>query len=281
MRTRPPHMPGLAFGTRLGGGPTCDVYSAFDTSGRPGWAVKVLREDAANDPTNIQLLRQEGRVGMAVRHANLVRVLRLGPDEDWPLYLVMERVPGFSVRRALNEKHWLSASLTISIARQTASALAALHVAGYVHGDVKPDNLHLNANRKCTLLDLGFAHRADSESFVNGYVLGTANYVAPELCEQPERDTPAADIFSLGVSLFELLTGVLPYPSGSVEQTMLQHRDQKPDSLRGWEGAWSRGLSNLVDRMLSRDPARRPTAVGVTRELSDLERRLGQTSSAA
>ena len=281
MRDRPPRMPGLAFGARLGGGPTCDVYSAFDTSGRPGWAVKILREDAAADPTNIQLLRQEGRVGMAVRHTNLVRVLRLGPDEDWPQYIVMERVPGCSVRRVLNVRNWLSASLAALITRQTASALAALHAAGYVHGDVKPDNLQLHSDRMCTLLDLGFAHRADSESIVNGYVLGTANYVAPELCEQPERDMAAADIFSLGVSLFELLTGVLPYPTGNVEETMLQHRDHRPESLGGWQGAWSRGLSELVDRMLSRDPTRRPTAVTVIRELTDLERRLGRKSSAA
>lgn len=281
MRARPPRLPDITFGARLGGGPTCDVYSAFDTSGRPGWAVKILREDAAADPTNIQLLRQEGRIGMAVRHANLVRVLRLGPEEDWPRYLVMERVPGHSVRRVLNERQWLSASLATSIARQTACALAALHAAGYVHGDVKPDNLHLNVDRKCTLLDLGFAHRADSDSFVNGYVLGTANYVAPELCDQPEHDTPSADIFSLGVTLFEVLTGVLPYPSGGVEQTMLRHRDHRPDSLTDWEGAWSTGLSHLVDQMLSRDPARRPTAAVVSCELSELERRLSRTSSAA
>jgi serine/threonine protein kinase len=193
----------------------------------------------------------------------------------------MERVPGHSVRRLLNERQWLSASLAISVARQTASALAALHAAGYVHGDVKPDNLHLNPDRKCTLLDLGFAHRADSESFVNGYVLGTANYVAPELCEQPECDTSSADIFSLGVTLFEVLTGVLPYPSGNVEQTMLRHRDHRPESLSGWEGAWSSGLSELVDWMLSRDASRRPTAVSIVRELSDLERRVGRSSTAA
>ena len=282
MRVRLPRLPEFVLDARLGGGPTCDVYSALDTTGQPGWAVKVIRDEAAADPMNVQLLRQEARVGMAVRHPNLVRILRVGPDDRWPHYLVMERAPGSSLRGALNRTRWLPTPLAISVARQAAGALAALHAAGYVHGDVKPDNLNLHPDCNCTLLDLGFAHRSDrDDSSGTDFILGTANYVAPELCEQPELDSLASDIFSLGVTLFELLTGQLPYPDGDVEQTMLVHRDRRPDSLSRWRGRWPIGLANLVDRMLVRHPANRPRAAGLEKELLRLGREIRPYSSAA
>ena len=272
MRARPPRLYGFVIGARLGGGPTCDVYSALDTTGRHGWAVKVLRDDAALDPTNVQLLRREFRAGLALRHANLVRMLRSGPDDERPRHLVMERVPGRSVRSALLNHGWLSPHLSASIALQAASALAAVHSAGYVHGDVKPDNLHLRPDGAAVLLDLGFAHRpGDDEDLIgNGFVLGTANYVAPELCEQPETDGTASDIFSLGVTLFELLTGELPYPTGGVQETMQIHRDCRPDTLHRWNGRWPDRLADLVDHMLARSPEDRPSARGVERELARL-----------
>ena len=269
MRARPPRLPGYVLGPRLGGGPTCDVYSAANGDGCFDWAVKVLRDDAAADPTNVQLLRREARAGMAVRHPHLVRVVRSGADGPAPVHLVMRRVPGRSVRIALRRKGWLDPALAGSIGRQVAEALAALHAAGYVHGDVKPENIHLGPDRTATLLDLGFAHRpGEDESLLDtGFVLGTANYVAPELCDQPETDGPAADVFSLGVTLFELLTGELPYPAGGIEETMLQHRDSAPESLRAWRGKWPAGVVSVLDRMLARDPAARPPAAEVGAEL--------------
>jgi serine/threonine protein kinase len=272
MRARPPRLPGYVLGTRLGGGPTCDVYSAFDDRGRPGWAIKILREEAAGDPTNLQLLRREARAGMAVRHPNLVRVVRAGPAPDRPRHLVMRRIPGRPLRTYLRPNGWLDPRLVCRIGRQIAAALAAMHSAGFVHGDVKPDNVHLSADRNATLLDLGFAHRPDKDGNLLGddFVLGTANYIAPELCHRPQYDTSTADVFSLGITLFELLTGKLPYPMGDVDETMLRHRDGEPDSLWRWDGNWPIGLSALVDRMLDRDPARRPSAADVGRELTTL-----------
>jgi serine/threonine protein kinase len=269
MRARPPRLPGYVLGPRLGGGPTCDVYSAVDKDRGRGWAVKVLRDEAARDPANVQLFRREARVGLAVRHPHLVRVVRARVRAAEPFFAVMERVPGRSLRRVLNERGWLPAPLVGTIARQVAGALTALHDAGFVHGDIKPENLHVGPGRRATLLDLGFAHRPGeiAELLGAGYVLGTANYVAPELCDTPGSDGPAADVFSLGVTLFELLTGNLPYPDGGVSEMMEWHRDRRPDSLWAWTGAWPMGLAGLVDRMLSREPTERPTAEEVGREV--------------
>jgi len=272
MRVRPPHLPGYVLGARLGGGPTADVFAAADLDGGRGWAIKVLRETAAGDQTNVQLFRREARAGLTVHHPNLVRIVRAVVRGERPFHLVMERAAGRSLRSVLRQSGWLAPRTVGAIGRQAASALAALHAAGYVHGDVKPDNVHVTPGRSATLLDLGFAHRpAEDPHLVGpGFVLGTANYIAPELCDEPGRDGPAADVFSLGVTLFELLTGELPYPDGTVEETMVRHRDGRPESLWDWQGAWPIGLSSLVDRMLDRDPAARPTAEDVAQELATL-----------
>jgi eukaryotic-like serine/threonine-protein kinase len=274
MRARPPRLPGYVLGSRLGGGPTCDVYSAADDRGLFEWAVKVLRDDAARDFTNVQLLRREARAGLTVRHPHLVRVVRAVTDGDAPLHVVMRRVSGRSLRAVLKGKGWLGPRLAGSVVGQVAGAISALHAAGYVHGDVKPENIHLGPGRTATLLDLGFARRPGEDAGLlgSGFVFGTANYVAPELCDQPETDGPAADVFSLGVTLFELLTGELPYPDGGVEETMVRHRDARPESLRRWHGAWPDGLADLVDGMLDRDPAARPSAAEVGGELAALLR---------
>lgn len=272
MRVRPPHLPGYVLGARLGGGPTADVFAAADAAGGRGWAVKVLKDDAAGDPTNVQLFRREARAGLAVQHPNLVRIVRAAVRAERPFHLVMERAAGRSLRSVLRQGGWLAPRTVGAVGRQAAAALAALHAAGYVHGDVKPDNLHVTPGRSATLLDLGFAHRPSEDPHLvgPGFVLGTANYIAPELCDQPDGDGPAADVFSLGVTLFELLTGELPYPDGTVEETMVRHRDGRPESLWDWRGTWPLGLAALVDRMLARDPASRPPAADVARELGSL-----------
>ena len=272
MRVRPPHLPGYVLGARLGGGPTADVFAGSDMAGGRGWAVKVLRHAAASEPTNVQLFRREARAGLTVRHPNLVRVVRAVVLGRRPFHLVMERVPGRSLRSVLRQNGWLSPRTVGMIGRQAAAALAALHAAGFVHGDVKTDNLHVSPGRVATLLDLGFAHRPAEDAHLvgSGYVLGTANYIAPELCDRSVADGPAADVFSLGVTLFEMLTGELPYPDGTVEETMVRHRDERPESLWDWHGTWPIGQAVLVDRMLDRDPAARPSAVAVARELAGL-----------
>ena len=272
MRSRPPRLPGYDLGIRLGGGPTCDVYSAVETSTSRSWAIKVLRDAAADDPSHVQLLGREAQVGLAVRHPNLVRIVRAVLGHERPYHLVMERARGCTLRNELKLRKWLDPCQVGIIGLQVAGALEALHREGFVHADVKPDNLHIAPGPWTTLLDLGFAHRPgeDQGSAGSGFVLGTANYVAPELCDQSDRDGPATDVFSLGVTLFELLTGALPYPTGGVEETMLLHRDARPDSLWEWQGRWPVGLAALLDCMMFREPERRPTAKTVAKELQSM-----------
>ncbi len=272
MRPHPPRLPGYNLGVRLGGGPTCDVYSAVETRTSRPWAIKVLRDAAAADPSHVQMLGREAQIGLAVQHPNLVRIVRTGMEHERPYHLIMERARGSSLREELNRKKWLDASQVGLIGLQVAEALEALHRVGFVHADVKPDNLHFEPGPWTTLLDLGFAHRpGDDQGLADtGFVFGTANYVAPELCDESDRDGLAADVFSLGVTLFELLTGALPYPNGDVEETMVLHRDARPDSLWKRPGRWPIGLAALVDSMMFREPERRPTAKAVAQELQSM-----------
>src|SRR5205823_895948 len=147
------------------------------------------------------------------------------------------------------------------IARQVAEALAALHRRGYVHGDVKPENVRLTDAHTAVLIDLGYAHKPGGNARFrhDGLILGTANYLAPELCADADDDG-RADVFSLGVMLYEMLTGELPYPAGSAAQTLEAHRTLSPVDLRDRAGSWPRPLPALLRRMMAHSRLNRPQA---------------------
>ena len=157
--------------------------------------------------------------------------------------------------------------------RQTTEALAALHRAGFVHGDVKPDNVRLVDDGTAVLIDLGFAHRPGENDALlrEGYVLGTANYLAPELCRPKPHSDTSGDLFSLGVTLFEMLTGRLPYPPGTLGQTFRRHGCDPPTDVRRCGVPVPRELAQLVMRLLVRHPEERPKAAAVVRQLIALE----------
>jgi serine/threonine protein kinase len=267
-----PTIPGYELLAPLGGGPLTCVYGARGGADDAPCAVKVLRPGWEDDPTARQLLRREARAGLAVRHPHLVRVVGahvLAP----PYFLVMELLGGESLRRRLRRDYRLDVPTTLWVARQTAEALAALHRAGFVHGDVKPDNVRLVEDGTAVLLDLGFAHHPGENDALlrQGYVLGTANYLAPELCRPGPHGDAASDLFSLGVTLFEALTGRLPYPPGTLGQTFRRHGCDPPADVRRAGVRVPRELAHLVARLLARRPDERPKAAAVVRQLIALE----------
>jgi serine/threonine protein kinase len=267
-----PKIPGFELLTRLGGGVLTSVYAARDLADDTACAVKVIREDWEDQATAVKLLQREARAGLAVRHAHLVRLLKAHVTRP-PYFLVMEQLPGEPLRRRLRRDYRLDMPTALWVARQTAEALAALHRAGFVHGDVKPDNIRLAGDGRAILLDLGFAHRPGENAALleQGYVLGTANYLAPELCAEEPVDGPAGDLFSLGVTLFETLAGQLPYPTGSVQQTFRRHRADPPADIRRHVASLPAGLVSLIERLLARKPSDRPRAGVVVQHLIALE----------
>ncbi|WP_020470003.1 serine/threonine-protein kinase [Zavarzinella formosa] len=259
-------LPGYVLHQRLGGGPTSDVYAATDESLRQAWAVKVLKREAELDATNRRLFEREALIGLALCHPHLVRIVAAKTDRAGSRHLVMEQLTGVSLRQAIRRR-LLPVPTTLCFAHQVAEALGHMHRHGFVHGDVKPENVHLVAGRRAKLLDFGFAHRPGENTALleEGCVLGTANYIAPELCAGPPTDDFAADVYGLGVTLYELLTGELPYREGSSEETMIRHRDEPAASLGEWTGEWPGELVPLLDGMTALHPGDRP----VMHEVSD------------
>src|SRR5262249_17021718 len=136
-----------------------------------------------------------------------------------------------------------------------------------------PDNIRILDEGNALLLDLGFAHHPGENTYLlrQGYVLGTVNYLAPELCAAHPEDVKASDLFSLGLTLFEMLAGQLPYPTGSPTQTMKRHDADPPADLGDLGVILPSGLVDLTRRLLARNPKDRPTADRVVQYLVALE----------
>ena len=267
-----PKIPGYELLQCLGGGPMTAVFAGREGETDQACAIKVLRPDWEDQTTGIKLLQREARAGLVVQHPHLVRFLHAHVITP-PHFLVMELLPGESLRNRLRRDYQLDLPTAIWIARQSAEALAALHRAGFLHGDVKPDNLRLVDDGTAVLIDLGFAHRpGENSAFLRqGYVLGTADYLAPELCDpEPDADQ-SSDWFSLGVTLFEMLTGRLPYPSGTLQQIFRRHRCDPPADIRQHAENLPTVLVSLIERLLAHRPQDRPRAGAVVQQLVALE----------
>jgi len=267
-----PHIPGYELYTCLGGGMVTSVYSARDLNADQSCVVKVLRPDWRDNPTAIKLLQREARACLAVQHPHLVR-LRDAHVTEAPYFIVMEMLSGESLRRRLRRDYKLELPMALWVVRQVAEALASLHRAGFIHGDVKPDNIRIGEDGTAVLLDLGFAHRpGENSAFLQkGYILGTVDYLAPELCDAEPTDDFGSDLFSLGVTLFELLTGKLPYPRRPVCETLKQRCTDTPLNIRRHLNVLRAPLGALLDRLLHSCPANRPRALGVVQHLIELE----------
>src|SRR5262245_48269632 len=168
-----PRIPGYELLARLGGGVLTSVYAARELESDEPCAVKVIREDCEDPDVAADLLRREARAALAVSHPHLVAVRDAHVTRP-PYFLVMELLGGETLRRRLRRDYRLDVATALWVTRQTAEALAELHRAGFVHGDVKPDNVRLTSAANAVLIDLGFAHRPgeNAELLARGFVLG-------------------------------------------------------------------------------------------------------------
>ncbi len=239
-----PRIPGYELFERLGGGPMTAVYAARAMATDKPCAVKLLRHDWEDQTNAVKLLQREARAGLSVRHPHLVRVTHANVTAP-PYFLVMDLLPGESLRRRLRRDYRLNVSDAVWIVRQMAEALAAMHGAGFLHGDIKPDNLRLTGDGTAVLIDLGFAHRlGENAAYMRaGYVLGTANYLPPELCDEEPTEAFGSDMFSLGVTFFEILTRIHPVRftrrfAGTAATPRPMYAASCPTSLPHWQ-RWS------------------------------------------
>ncbi len=248
-----------------GRGSFTDVYLARPTGCRPNWpadyAVKMLRPQFADDELAIDVMRREVEVASQVSHQHLVAVLEAqldGPQK----FIVMPRLKGVSIGQVLTRTGHISVRQSLWIARQIAEALDALHTQQWLHGDIKPENVMLSPDGHVTLIDLGFALR-NQEALMTEMrtVRGTLSYVAPETMTSAYSSDARSDIYALGITLFEMLTGKLPFESNQPGALIEAHRSQPLPDPRQFAAHIPADVVRLISIMTAKQPSRRPQNV--------------------
>jgi serine/threonine-protein kinase len=230
------------------------------------YAVKMLRPCWEDDARAICLLQREAVVGQSISHRHLVPILTASVLEP-PRLLVMPWLEGASLAVRLAEGQQFGVPESLWIVRQAAEALDALHQAGWIHGDVAPGNIHVSSSGHVTLLDFNFARRSDEiSSAVDRPIMGTCGYLAPEYLTSALRPDIRSDIYSLGVVLFELLSGQRPFTAETLAELAAQHRQSASPELARLAPHVPREVIPLVRRMMANEPLRRPQT---PRELID------------
>ncbi len=219
---------------------------------------------------NRALLLREAEVGRSVSHPHLIPILAARLHRA-PCFTVMPWLEGETLQRRLDAGTRFELAEILWIARQTTEALDALARAGWRHGDIKPSNLLLSDDGHVTVLDLEFAARVGSTE-TNRSILGSVDYLAPELILSGTRTDLRSDLYSLGVILFRLLTGRLPYTGSTPGEIVEQHLHAAVPHLRHENLAFPRELTNLVRSLMAKMPERRPESPeALLEKLVDLE----------
>ena len=237
------------------------------------YVIKVLRREWWRDPQAIEMQRRAAWVGRTVSHPHLLPVLSANVQQA-PFYFVTPNLPGRSLASVLNQGKRLPLPVTLWVVRQVAEALSALHEsARMIHADVKPSNILLSPDGHATLLDLGFAHAvSEARHWSSRPVVGTLSYIAPEVVTSSLAAETASDLYSLGVTLYEMITGELPFVASTPDALIRQHRESKATCVRHTVPRLPKPVASLVHRLLAKDPLRRPnSAAQVAEELIRLE----------
>jgi serine/threonine-protein kinase len=264
---------GLVLGGRyrldqvLGQGGMATIFRATDSKLRREVAIKVLRPEFGRDAQFVERFRHEAQAAASLSHPNVVQVYDFGMDPAGP-YIVMEQVAGGDLSVALGEHGALPPTAVARTGQQVADALAAAHARGLVHRDIKPSNILLSPDGRVQVADFGIAQAAARSTVtVTGITLGSVLYFSPEQA-RGDTATPASDIYSLGLVMYELLTSQRPFSgdspaavavarlSGSVPSPMAVRADTPP------------ALDALVRWCLAADPAARPSAAELSTALT-------------
>lgn len=245
----------------VGGGGMGAVFRALDTMLNREVALKVLSRDQGADDETRRRFQNEAQSAARLDHENIARVYYVGEDHGLN-YIVFEFIEGTNLRDLVERNGPLPLPEALSYSLQVAHALSHAASRDVVHRDIKPSNLIITASGRAKLVDMGLArlHQPKSDGAdltASGVTLGTFDYISPEQARDPRSADVRSDIYSLGCTLYYMLTGRPPFPDGTVLQKLLQHNSDAPPDPREIDPSLPPGVSLLVAKMLAKDPLRR------------------------
>jgi eukaryotic-like serine/threonine-protein kinase len=237
---------------KLGAGGMADVYLAEDQELGRRVAIKILNGRHANDAQFIERFRREAKNAAALNHPNIVSIYDRGEAED-TYYIAMEFLDGRSLKELIVSRGAAPINVTVEYARQILSALRFAHRHGIVHRDIKPHNVLVDSEGRVKVTDFGIARAGTSQMTETGSIVGTAQYLSPEQARGGEVD-PRSDLYSLGVVLYELLTGKTPFEGDTPVEIAMKHLSNAPKPPSKLRPDIPRALDMVVLRALAKDP---------------------------
>ncbi|WP_329102856.1 Stk1 family PASTA domain-containing Ser/Thr kinase [Streptomyces sp. NBC_01439] len=257
---------------RIAAGGMATVYRAVDTRLDRVLALKVMHPTLAADAAFVDRFIREAKSVARLSHPNVVAVFDQGTDGPY-VYLAMEYVSGCTLRDVLRERGALQPRAALDILEPVLAALGAAHRAGFVHRDMKPENVLIGDDGRVKVADFGLVRSVDSVTNTTGSVLGTVSYLAPEQIENGVADT-RVDVYACGVVLYEMLTGSKPHTGGTPAQVLYQHLNEDVPPPSAVVPGLAVGLDELVAQAAARNPDLRPydaaALLGLTREVRAL-----------
>jgi serine/threonine protein kinase len=240
-------------------GQTSQVWEVVEVASGRHFAMKLLLPEKVRDQQHRRMLIHEADVGIKLAHPNIIKIVKLDKDPANP-YFVMEFFPAGSLKVRINYKKWdFIKEKAHDIFKQLATALAYMNASGWVHRDVKPDNILINSAGEVRLIDFAIAQRISRGGMLKrrGKSAGTRSYMSPEQIRGEALDG-RADIYSFGATAYEAVTGRPPFRAASPEELLNKHINIKPDSPQVYNADVTDEFAALVLRMLAKKKEERP-----------------------
>lgn len=240
----------------IGQGGMADVFLAVDTILNRQVAIKILRSELSTDAVSVLRFEREAQAATALTHPNIVDIYDVG-DYKGHHYIVMEYVEGKTLKQVIQARGALLKEEAVDIMKQLVSAISEAHKRGIIHRDIKPQNVIVKADGTIKVLDFGIALAKGSMQLTQANnVMGSVHYLAPELA-RGESASVQSDIYALGIVLFEMLTGDVPFKADSAVQVALMHMRNEMPSVRVFNPTLPQSVENIVIRATAKDRTQR------------------------
>ena len=256
----------------LGKGGMGSVYRVEDTKTGEELALKLIKPEISADKNTIERFSNELKLAHKISHRNVCRMFHLG-EEKGTNYITMEYVPGEDLKSFIRRAAPLSTARAISISKQVCEGLTEAHRLGVVHRDLKPSNIMIDKEGNARIMDFGIARSLKAKGITGaGIMVGTPEYMSPEQAEVKEVDR-RSDIYSLGVILYEMVTGQLPFEGDTPLSIAMKHKGEKPKDPRDLDPQIPEDISHLILKCMEKDKERRYQSAGeLLAELGKIEK---------